>query len=77
MSIFDTLFGRNTVTSDTNPATGLPMSGPVDVQGNPYGVDLHGGFPPINHASGLPMNGSTGIDIGGNPFGTDLSHPFD
>lgn len=27
--------------SDINPATGLPMMGGVDVEGNPYGVDLH------------------------------------
>ncbi|WP_152608783.1 hypothetical protein [Croceibacterium mercuriale] len=24
-----------------NPATGLPMTGGVDVGGNPYGIDLH------------------------------------
>ena len=36
-----------------NPATGLPMTGPgtggVDVQGNPFGTDLHRGHD--DHAS--------------------------
>jgi hypothetical protein len=29
-----------------NPATGLPMVGAVDVQGNPYGIDISPPTPP-------------------------------
>ena len=26
---------------DTNPATGLPMMGGIDIHGNPYGTNIH------------------------------------
>lgn len=37
--------------SSTNPATGLPMAGAVDVAGNPYGTDLHSSFDHHDHFS--------------------------
>jgi hypothetical protein len=35
----DDLFNGPDCGSDTNPATGLPMIGCIDVAGNPYGTD--------------------------------------
>ncbi len=67
--------------SDTeiNPATGLLVSGGVDVCGNPYGIDLNNStnnsFTEINPATGLPMSG--GVDVCGNPHGIDLNNPTD
>jgi hypothetical protein len=54
-----------------NPATGLPMRGSLDVEGNPYGASSldHDMFD-INPANGLPMMDNM-LDIGGNPYGTD------
>ena len=52
---------------NTNPASGLPMTGGIDIQGNPLGHS------DINPASGLPMTG--GIDIQGNPLGHSDINP--
>lgn len=68
----------------TNPASGLPMTGGVDIAGNAYGTSSHAfddhgstssaggasGFDhlSINPASGLPMTG--GMDVAGNVYGT-------
>lgn len=47
MSFFDSIFGWFSGNDDhcsVNPASGLPMvggCGGVDVEGNPFGVDLH------------------------------------
>lgn len=73
--ISSTIDGTNIESDSINPATGLPMSGGVDVGGNPYGVDLNSSFDSINPATGLPMSG--GVDVGGNPYGSDLSSSFD
>ncbi|TNH04051.1 hypothetical protein FHQ26_00540 [Testudinibacter sp. TR-2022] len=56
-----------------NPATGLPMSEEVDINGNPYGCSnsISDYDPLINPATGLPMSG--GIDIAGNPYGSGSS----
>lgn len=42
MAIFNwlTRVFSNNRQNDTNPATGLPMMGNVDTEGNPYGFDL-------------------------------------
>ncbi|MDR5880486.1 MULTISPECIES: hypothetical protein [Caballeronia] len=51
-----------------NPATGLPMVGMVDVEGN---VEGH---TPINPANGLPMLGGHGsVDVHGNTYGTNTN----
>lgn len=81
MSILPAQFGSSDVADQpplpVNPATLLPMqNSSIDVQGNPFGVDLHGGFPPINSCTGFPMMGSTGIDVVGNPFGHNFNDPF-
>jgi hypothetical protein len=55
-----------------NPATGLPMPGSLDVEGNPYGTSGHdNSMFDINPANGLPMLDSM-LDIQGNPYGTDV-----
>ncbi|GAB4303629.1 MAG: hypothetical protein Kow0096_25750 [Thiohalomonadaceae bacterium] len=55
-----------------NPATGLPMLGSLDVEGNPYGTSGHdNSMFDINPANGLPMLDSM-LDIQGNPYGTDV-----
>jgi len=54
-----------------NPATGLPMRGSFDVEGNPYGAsNLDHDMFEINPANGLPMMDNM-LDIEGNPYGTD------
>ena len=51
-----------------NPATGLPMVGMVDVEGNVEGQT------PINPANGLPMLGGHGsVDVHGNTYGTNTN----
>ena len=75
-SITSSAIDRSNVESNSiNPATGLPISGGVDVGGNPYGLDLSSSFESTNPATGLPMSG--GLDVGGNPYGVDLSSSFD
>lgn len=79
-NIFDHLFGDNSESSAPaiNPATGLPMMGSVDTDGNPYGTDLHHhnhnaistDSIGVNPATGLPT--INGIDSLGNPTGFDL-----
>lgn len=39
---------------DTNPATGLPMMGSVDTEGNPYGFDLRQGNEGWHRGVGQP-----------------------
>ena len=74
-SITSSAIDRSNVESNSiNPATGLPISGGVDVGGNPYGVDLSSSFESTNPATGLPMSG--GLDVGGNPYGVDLNSSF-
>jgi hypothetical protein len=51
-----------------NPATGLPMVGLFNVNGNPFGhssTSFHHGS--VNPANGLPMVG--GLDVAGNAYG--------
>ena len=52
-----------------NPATGLPMVGLFDVNGNPFGhssTSFH--YESVNPANGLPMVG--GVDVAGNAYGS-------
>lgn len=42
--------------SSINPATGLPMVGAIDVEGNPYGTDLHSSFDHHDHFSSSPSS---------------------
>ena len=74
MSLFSFIFGTTkdlengldkSTSNSINPATGLPMNGPVDIAGNLFGQN-----PIVQHnpSTGLPALGGVlgGIDIGGN-----------
>ncbi len=60
-----------------NPATGLPMSGGLDVAGNPYGCGLNNNYydGSANTATGLSMGGGeAGVDFAGNPYGSGINY---
>jgi len=60
-----------------NPATGLPMVGGLDVEGNLYGTGSHFDED-INPATGLPMIGGLGgVDVAGNPYGISAASDDD
>ncbi len=69
-SITSSDIDRSNIESNSiNPATGLPISGMIDIGENPYGEDLSSSFEETNLATGLPMSG--GVDVVGNPYGAD------
>ena len=58
-----------------NPATGLPMTGVLDVAGNPYGCGINNYDDCVNPNTGLPMvGGEAGLDVAGNPYGADINN---
>ncbi|MBE0471145.1 MAG: hypothetical protein IBX55_16745 [Methyloprofundus sp.] len=82
MGLFNTLFGwfgtsstDYSIESSVNPANGLPMMGGiggVDVEGNPYGTDLHNDT--FNDFGSMDDTLSSMFD---DSFSDSLSDPFD
>lgn len=78
-SFLSGLFGSG---PSINPATGLPMLGAVNTEGNPYGTDLHRHDDPIGMSAGASGIGDDhhhhdGLDdhwsSPGSPTGNDWS----
>jgi hypothetical protein len=69
--LFDSSGISDMAHSHVNPATGLPMRGTLDLDGNPYGTSSSdSSLFDINPANGLPMVDDMS-DIAGNSYGTD------